>query len=236
MHAAGVPFSEICRRLRLSRNTIACWLYKRRTAASKTDTRYPRCDHPRRKIDDARSYAYLLGQYLGDGHLLTTQRVPLLTVTCDVRHPGLIHEISHAMEACGARTVGYQERVGCMCVRAHWKHWPCLIPQHGPGVKHRRKIQLTDWQQEVVHGEPERFLRGLFHSDGSRFTNRVLRNGKHYAYPRYTFVNESTDIMLLCRSSLDQLGIAWRMARSNTLSVARREAVARLDRFIGPKW
>ena len=34
---------------------------------------------------------------------------------------------------------------------------------------------------------------------------------------------------------LDLLGIAWRMNRRNSLSVARREAVAALDRHVGPK-
>jgi hypothetical protein len=236
MHAEGVPFTEIHRRLGLSRNTVACWLYNRRSANIKIDKRCPRCDHPCRQIDDPRAYAYLLGQYLGDGHLLTTQRVPLLTVTCDLRYPGLIHEVSHAIEACGARTVGYQERVGCISVRAHWTHWPCLFPQHGPGVKHLRKIELANWQCEVVAAEPQRFLRGLFHSDGSRFINRVVRNGKTYTYPRYTFVNESADIMVMCRRTLDAVSIGWRMCRPNMLSVARREAVARLDEFVGPKW
>jgi hypothetical protein len=42
--------------------------------------------------------------------------------------------------------------------------------------------------------------------------------------------------MGLCRQSLDRLGIGWRMCRPNMLSVARREAVARLDEFVGPKW
>jgi hypothetical protein len=236
LHAAGVPFSDIHRQLGLSRNTVGCWLYNPRAANIKIDKRCPRCDHPPRKIDDPPSYAYLLGQYLGDGHLLTTQRVPLLTVVCDMRYPGLIHEVSYAMEACGARTAGFQERDGCVGVRAHWMHWPCLIPQHGRGVKHRRKIELADWQQEMVDDQPKRFLRGLFHSDGSRFANRVVRNGKIYSYPRYTFVNESGDIMRLCQRSLDRLEVDWRMARHNTLSVARKEAVAQLDSFIGPKW
>ena len=35
---------------------------------------------------------------------------------------------------------------------------------------------------------------------------------------------------------MDRLGIGWRMCRRNMLSVARREAVARLDEFVGPKW
>ena len=42
--------------------------------------------------------------------------------------------------------------------------------------------------------------------------------------------------MRLCQQSLDRLGVGWRMCRRNMLSVARREAVAQLDEFIGPKW
>jgi hypothetical protein len=25
-------------------------------------------------------------------------------------------------------------------VYSYWQHWPCLIPQHGPGKKHERQI------------------------------------------------------------------------------------------------
>jgi hypothetical protein len=42
--------------------------------------------------------------------------------------------------------------------------------------------------------------------------------------------------MGLCEESLDRLGIDWRMCRRNMLPVARREAVAELDRHVGPKW
>jgi hypothetical protein len=165
-----------------------------------------------------------------------TQRVPLLTVACDMRYPGLIHEITTALHASGAKTVGYQEKVGCISVRSYWMHWPCLLPQHGPGKKHDRPIELADWQRRIVDKHPGRFLRGLFHSDGGRFVNHVKRGERHYSYPRYMFVNESADIMRLCQAALDRLGIGWRMARRNSLSVARREAVAELDRHVGPKW
>ena len=83
---------------------------------------------------------------------------------------------------------------------------------------------------------PEDFLRGLFHSDGCRVTNKVQHGEKTYSYTRYMFANESGDIMGLCQTSLDQLDISWRMCRRNLLSVARKEAVARLDEFVGPKW
>lgn len=121
-----------------------------------------------------------------------------------------------------------------------WKHWPCLFPQHGPGRKHERPIVLEPWQREIVERYPGALLKGLFHSDGCRITNWTVRQvagqPRRYEYPRYFFSNESTDIMGICSSALDQLGVAWRMARPNLLSVARREAVARLDEHVGPKW
>jgi hypothetical protein len=90
------------------------------------------------------------------------------------------------------------------------------------------------------HGNVGRFACGLFHSDGYRGINRVrvqLADGDHwYEYPRYLFTNESADILGLCGEALDQLGVAWRYSRRNSISVARRAAVARLDEFVGPKY
>ena len=91
---------------------------------------------------------------------------------------------------------------GCTEVVSCSKHWPCLFPQHGPGRKHARKIELAEWQREIVERYPGDFARGLFHSDGYRGANRVRRNwgdGDHwYEYPRYLFTNNSTDILWLC--------------------------------------
>jgi hypothetical protein len=50
------------------------------------------------------------------------------------------------------------------------------------------------------------------------------------------FTNESRDILGLCGAALDHLGVSWRFSRRNTISVARRDAVARLDQFVGPKY
>jgi hypothetical protein len=50
------------------------------------------------------------------------------------------------------------------------------------------------------------------------------------------FTNESKDILAICGEALDQLGVSWRYSRRNTISVARREAVARLDAFVGPEY
>jgi hypothetical protein len=187
-------------------------------------------------LADNRAYAYLLGLYLGDGHLVTSTKVPVLRIYCTAAWPGLVEACDAAMLAVLAKRVHRVTRDGCVAVASSSNHWPCFFPQRGPGPKHERPIKLADWQKRIASAFPEDFLRGLFHSDGCRVTNKVRHGEKTYAYARYMFANESADIMHLCQGSLDELGIRWRMCRPNLLSVARREAVARLDEFIGPKW
>ena len=132
------------------------------------------------------------------------------------------------------------QRPGCTEVKSYSQHWPCVFPQHGPGKKHLRKIALATWQREICSRFPGDLARGLFHSDGCRITNRVRRalagGDRWYEYPRYMFSNESEDILEICGDVLDQLGVDWRYSRRNVISVARREAVARLDEFVGPKY
>jgi hypothetical protein len=240
MRAAGVPFGEICRTLGLPRRTVGDWLYgeraRRHLLHPPEPTRCPRCQPTPDVPDNPARYAYLLGLYLGDGHLVTSAKVPVLRVFCADAWPGLIEECETAMLAVLAKNVQRVRRIGCVAVQSYSNHWPCLIPQNGPGRKHERPIYLAEWQQPIVDQNPGSFLRGLFHSDGCRVTNRVKRGNKTYLYPRYMFSNESTDIMSLCQKSLDGLGVEWRMCRRNLLSVARREAVAALDEHVGPKW
>lgn len=131
-------------------------------------------------------------------------------------------------------------RAGSTAVTCFSRHWTCLFPQHGPGMKHTRPIRLEPWQRAVVDTRPDRFLRGLFHSDGCRTTNRVravLADGsvREYSYPRWFFDNTSEDIMRLAEGALDLLRIAHRRARRTCLPVARADAVTELDAAIGPK-
>src|SRR5688572_28558880 len=102
-------------------------------------------------------------------------------------------------------------------------------------MKHTRKIDLADWQLVLLRADPGPFVRGLFNSDGCRSDNRVTIAGKTYSYPRYLFANESKDILEICGFALDLLGVQWRYNRHNSLSVARRDAVAVLDVHVGPK-
>ncbi len=239
LHAAGVPLRDVVARVGLPRNTVKDWLYGERGRASRRTTERPtRCPFhggPGLLELDRMAYAYLLGLYLGDGHLLMTQRVPLLRVFCATEYPGIIAECRAAMTATLARTVGVMPKVGCVSVQSYGRHWPCLLPQHGPGMKHQRRILLADWQEEIVREHPGPLARGLFHSDGCRVTNRVTVRGKGYEYPRYFFNNESADILGICGDALDRLGCAWRFNRRDSISVARAQSVAILDVHVGPK-
>jgi hypothetical protein len=167
---------------------------------------------------------------------VTNAKVPVRRVACADAWPGLIDLCEKAMLVVLAKNVQRVQKQGCVSVQSYSKHWPCLLPQHGPGRKHERPISLASWQQPVVDQNAGHFLRGLIHSDGCRSLNRIVKNNKTYEYPRYLFVNESADIMGLCQASLDRLGISWKMCRRNMLSVARKEAVAALDEHVGPKW
>jgi hypothetical protein len=128
---------------------------------------------------------------------------------------------------------------GCTVITVSWKHWPCLFPQHGPGRKHERALEMADWQSAIVEEHPADFLRGLFHSDGCRVNNWATRmvagEKRRYDYPRWQFVNESADIMRWCGEALDLVGIPWRRSNRKTLSVSTRAGVARLDELIGLK-
>jgi hypothetical protein len=157
----------------------------------------------------------------------------------DLQWPLIILLCADAMEKVlpGNRVSIYcpDPRSRCVVVSVHSNHLACLFPQHGPGVKHLRRIVLTRWQKEIVQARTELFLRGLIHSDGCRFTNRVRVAGKTYEYPRYNFTNVSDDIRGLFTDGCDRLGVEWRRMNARNISVARRDSVARLDEFIGPK-
>jgi hypothetical protein len=234
--ASGVSYSAVTGRLGVSRTTLVRW--------RKSGDRSPRQSRPCARCDDvtlhADAYAALLGYYLGDGHLARHARYWTLTVSCDVRYPGIIRDVESLMSmVLPTASVHQINRSGCINVQSGWTHWPCLLPQHGPGRKHTRPIVLEEWQRQLVDPRPGKLLRGLMHSDGCRVSNWATRpvagQLKRYDYPRWQFVNHSADIRALCCWALDATGIAWRQSSWKTISVSRRDDVRRLDELIGLK-
>jgi hypothetical protein len=189
--------------------------------------------------DAHKAYAYLFGLYLGDGDITRHARdVFRLRITLDMRYPGIVESARRAMcLVVPHNRVGVQARTdsGVMLVMAYSKSWPTLLPQHGPGPKHRRPITLQGWQRLITRRFPQAFVRGLIHSDGCRFLARQKVGERVYAYPRYNFSNVSLDIRHLFSEHLDLLGIGYTHVPPVQIQVAQRVSVQALDTFIGPK-
>jgi hypothetical protein len=232
--AEGWNDCQISRATEINRTTIREWRHQGPPGRRwYRDSRCFICDG--NPLDEP-AYSYLLGIYLGDGYISKEPRTYRLRISQDQRYPELINlarsSIARVLGGDLAR-VGVVRCVGCVAVSAHWSHWPCLFPQHGPGRKHQRPIVLADWQSAIVQAYPRQLLRGLIHSDGCRVINRVW--GDRYRYPRYLFTNTSKDILQIFRDACDAIGVEHRNSKPDTISVARRNSVASVDAFIGPK-
>jgi hypothetical protein len=179
------------------------------------------------------AYAYLLGIYLGDGCISRGGRVRRLRITLDSRYPQIIERTRAAINVLmpGQHAGTWRRSDNCTEVYLCSKHWPCLFPQHGPGKKHLRPIQLEPWQQALVKEATEEFVCGLIDSDGCR----VVANDRGVRSIRYHFSNRSEDIRGLFGAALDELGIPWTRPSRYHVAVYRKAATARLDEFVGPK-
>jgi hypothetical protein len=233
--ARGLNDCQIERQTGIPRRTICDW--RRQGPRGQRRSSCAICQGTPERVPAA-SYAYLLGAYLGDGYVVHTRRgVYRLRVSCDLLHLNIAWWIALAIEDVRGRRAALQPRMHsrALDVSSYWKHWPCLFPQHGPGRKHERRIALEPWQQRIVDAHPDQLVRGLIHSDGSRHLNRIKHPKRTYEYVRYEFSNRSEDIKRLFCDACDALGVQWRVMNRDSISVARRASVARLDEFIGPK-
>lgn len=238
----GMSIADIVRQTGIPRSTVRNWRDGRTRPLETAGEACPSCRQRCLPVRDAahEAYAYLLGQYLGDGGIYAHRRgVHRLVIFGDARYTEIAAEVAEAMSTVMphvvvASMVRSAART-CTATYSYSRSWPCLLPQHGRGPKHLRTIYLTDWQSAITAAHPAALIRGLIHSDGCRATNTVRDKGKAYTYPRYQFSNRSDDIRAIFCGHLDLLGIPWRRMNRWTISVARREGVARLDEFVGPK-
>ena len=233
LRAQGCSLEEVCLLSGVPRTTAKTWLSGRM---------------PRRRLAQRfdpgqlpfRSYAYVLGLYLGDGHLVRQRRdVYRLCLVNDAAYPRLVSEAVAAIQdllplnLCRARA---HSRHSAILITSYSKTWSWLLPQHGPGPKHMRRIALDPWQRKITAAEPGAFVRGLIHSDGCRYIARQrCKNGLVYAYVRYMLVNASEDIRSLFCEHLDLLGVQWTQSSERRIQIARRDAVDILEAIVGPK-
>ncbi len=240
----GVANRVVAERLTIPRGTVGWWRSEDRRVRGETyeqPTDCPKCTD--RQFDET-AYSYLLGLYLGDGHIVSKPKQHHLSVFCNASQVGLIVAAEEAMRnVMPLPSVSQRHKAGCVEVKSYTRHWTCMFPQHGPGKKHERPIKLEAWQQAIVDAYPWEFIRGLIHSDGCRITNWTTRivagERKRYEYPRYFFTNVSDDIRRLFTDTLEKLGIEWTHCTRNgnpyNISVAKKAQVALLDAHVGPK-
>jgi Homeodomain-like domain len=230
----GLSDYEIARRTPVSRSTVFRWRHE----GPPRDRWQSALERPQ----DEKAYAYLLGMYLGDGWVGQVARSWNLKVALDACYPGIVRECLSAMAAVAPlRVTALLRQEGSVVILASCgRDWANLFPQHGPGKKHERKIELVDWQLHITHAWTREFIRGLIHSDGSRCINRFsvkLPSGRvgHYEYPRYFFTNYSEDIRRIFCEHCELLGIRWTQSNPRNISISHRDSVALLDEFVGPK-
>ena len=242
----GLGAVRVARRLGLSLGTVRDWHAGKLPRHSQPQhRRIPTCsscgqaEHSFQELP--RAYVYLLGLYLGDGAISEHRRgVYRLRIFLDKRYPGIVSGCQEAMQSVMPDNAvdRFLTPSNCFRVSSYSRSWPCLFPQHGPGKKHERRIWLADWQQQLAERWPEQLLRGLIHSDGCRFINTGRGGWRH---PRYAFGNVSTDVTSIFCTACEKLGLRWSGAfpsdetRAVTIYASRKQDVARLDEFIGPK-
>jgi hypothetical protein len=244
----GLGARRVSRRLGLPLGTVRDWhagklpWHSRSAMGHRRPNVCEQCDRPTHRFDElGPAYVHLLGLYLGDGSISTHRRgVYRLRVFLDRKYPLIVDECEAAMLQVmpGQKAHRLLTPSNCYSVSAYSRSWPCLFPQHGPGLKHNRRIFLAKWQQRLAERWPEQLIKGLIQSDGCRFMNTGKGGWRH---PRYAFTNVSTDITSIFCSACDCLGLRWTASFPNkesaavSIYVSRKEDVARLDEFVGPK-
>ena len=230
----GMTIASISRATGIPRSTINNWRRRGRPGAARQREPW--------SLADPAAYAYLLGLYLGDGHI-TSVRSPFLRLYLDDGYPTIIRDAHEALATVFGKPVGayrYSQRGQLVILQISTPALLDAFPQHGPGVKHLRPIKLEPWQREITQAHARELIRGLIHSDGCRCVNRFktkLPSGRvaEYEYPRYFFSNLSADIRGLFCEYCDRLGIRWTQANHRNISISHRRSVALLDEFVGPK-
>lgn len=230
--AEGVNDCDIARRTGIPRTTVRD-IRRPRYVPRERET-CPRCWRSSRPIRfTPGEYAELLGLYLGDGYISDGARTQRLRIALDARHPQIVADAERLLAGCfGANSIGrvcaHEGRM--LVVYVYSRHLACLFPQHGPGMKHQRRIALEPWQRQLVDAAPWAFLRGCIHSDGCFFINRTGR----YRYLSVDFRNESSDILDLVESVCVQIGL--RPARnSQSVRIYDRASVREFACFVGSK-
>jgi hypothetical protein len=129
---------------------------------------------------------------------------------------------------------------GCVNVSVYSSHLGCLLPQHGPGKKHERPMELEPWQDEILKAEPWAFIRSCIWTDGCAFVNKTdVHRCEPYEYLSYAFTNMSEGIVDLFVAACARVGVFTRVTSGRSgiwkVRINRRASVALMLQHVGLK-
>ena len=250
MYEIGISKSKISKELNIAKTTVSAIIDNKQI---ENGVIFPKKDPEKRKlkleqnysnftIEQQKAYSYILGIYLGDGHIVKYPDTWKLSIFCDYKYPKIIEEICNSLSKIFPfnKVSPLVRKKSCVEIYVYSNNVLNYFPQHGVGKKSQRKIFLLPWQENILNMFRTQFLRGLFHSDGCRYLHPK-------AGIRYSFVNTSVDIINLFENYLNKENIAYKTREvppskcypnaspAQVVDIYRREETKKLDTFLGAK-
>lgn len=192
----------LSKKYKIPRATLRYWLksdfLEKKNVAKLEEDNYIEKVYDRVR-ENKKIYNFILGLYIGDGCITKNKMSYKIRIVQDSKYQNSIKEISSVMEIFFQKRSSLTQQEGCAVVTIFDKYLPLYFPQHGPGKKHERKIELSQFQLENL--DYENLMRGLFISDGSYYLAKKK-------YERYNFTNKSLDIINIFRQCLYHFDIS----------------------------
>jgi hypothetical protein len=205
---------EISRITGIPRATLTKWIHP---------TYIPKTNKPRNSYEPIidftsylnteekkKAYSFILGVYLCDGHIsrYKTFRAPAIRFFNDSKYPLNTQEWKEKLQILlpeNKVNIHQKSNTNCFIVLAYSRKLLDLFPQYGEGKKHDRKLNLTEWQKEILNQYPEDFIRACIQSDGCIYTQKI---SDKLSYKRFNFIKKSEDIMDFFLYALNLAGIS----------------------------
>lgn len=228
----GVNQTKAAGILKIPRGTVKDYYHKfsiGNTIRAKPTIESFLCSDEKQKV-----YSYIFGLYLGDGHIIQTKtckngnKVYKFRIFQDAKYKNLIDLCIKKLEFLFGTKVSIVKKINCAEIVTYKSNLTVLFPQHGPGKKHLRLIELADWQKEIVRKYPKEFIKGLIHSDGCRYlSNNIVK---------YELKNYSTDILGYFEWACGLINVDTRRHSNGKATILRnKKDVDIFETFIGPK-
>lgn len=239
LHLSGCNQTKISYKTGIPRSTIKDWLKKIPFSFTSMDDKFELKNKIVANKNLQSVYSYLLGLYLGDGYINKCKRTFRLRIFLDEKYLKLNKYAEERMKKLFLKNkinVSLQKNKSCICLSVYNNELNDIFPQNGLKKKYERKIELLEWQKEII--APIELLKGLIHSDGCFYTEKI--NDK-YTYERFVFSNKSIDLHDIFQKACNTLNIEYDFQHKGNVNfawqtrISKKESVKKLKQIIGTK-